>query len=94
MWFAAEVAAKNGYIDVANRINKAVKEMSAETASEMGVDYTDIRDTVRPQVRTRLLAELTICLQWCGGAWTGGSSGSVLPPLEMHPRYSAQLFKH
>ena len=43
---------KNGYVDVANRINKAVKEMSAETASEMGVDYTDIRDTVRPQVGT------------------------------------------
>lgn len=52
MWFPAEVAAKNGYIDVANRINKAVKEMSAETASEMGVDYTDIRDAVRPQVGT------------------------------------------
>ena len=67
MWFAAEVAAKNGYIDVATRINKAVKEMSAETASEMGVDYTDIRDTVRPQVRTRLLAELIIRFQWCGG---------------------------
>jgi antitoxin component of RelBE/YafQ-DinJ toxin-antitoxin module len=54
MWFPAEVAAKNGYIEVSNRINQAVKEMSAETASEMGVDYTDIRDTVRPQVRSLL----------------------------------------
>lgn len=76
VWFAAEVAAKNGYIEVANRINQAVEEMSAETASEMGVDVTDIRDTVRPQVCTRLPADLHKC---CNGGWIKLSS-FTLPP--------------
>ena len=91
VWFAAEMAANNGYIAVADRINRAVKDLSAETASEMGVDYADVRDTVRHPTCNKMMDILSDRAEgiakkkneegWSKGCGAGGDGRSEADKL-------------